>query len=422
MSRSIIPLSSSLIDEDNSGLLTRIARRLVHKQLSRITIGEIVLRENHTDYYFGQVSDDFPLRVTIDVKHSSLYRDVAFGGSSGSGEAYMNGSWHCSDLVGLVRIFLRNRSVLDSMDYGLTRFRAPLEKFLHRLNRNTRKGSRKNIHAHYDIGNDLFRLFLDETMMYSSAYYATDDMNLAQAAVAKLDLVCRKLALRETDHLLEIGTGWGGLALHAARHYGCRVTTTTISEEQYQLATERVNRAGLTDRVTVLKQDYRDLDGQYDKLVSIEMIEAIGHQYMGTYFDKCAQLLKADGMMLIQAITIREQLYESALSDVDFIKKYIFPGGFLPSVGAMSEAIGNCTDMKLFHLQDIGPHYARTLRDWRDNFFSRLEEIRNLGYSEEFIRLWEYYFCYCEGGFIERDIGTVQMLLAKPQNRRDPLI
>jgi len=422
MSRSIIPLSSSLIDEDNSGLLTRIARRLVHKQLSRITMGEIVLRENHTDYYFGQVSDDFPLRVTIDVKHSSLYRDVAFGGSSGSGEAYMNGSWHCSDLVGLVRIFLRNRAVLDSMDYGLTRFRAPLEKLMHRLNRNTRKGSRKNIHAHYDIGNELFRLFLDETMMYSSAYYATDEMDLAQAAVAKLDLVCRKLALRETDHLLEIGTGWGGLALHAARHYGCRVTTTTISEEQYQLATERVNRAGLTDRVTVLKQDYRDLDGQYDKLVSIEMIEAIGHQYMDTYFEKCATLLKADGLMLIQAITIREQLYESALSDVDFIKKYIFPGGFLPSAGAMTEAIGKCTDMKLFHLQDIGPHYARTLRDWRDNFFSRLEDIRSLGYSEEFIRLWEYYFCYCEGGFIERDIGTVQMLLTKPQNRRDPVI
>jgi len=405
MSRSIIPLSSSLIDEDNSGLLTRIARRLVHKQLSRITMGEIVLRENHTDYYFGQVSDDFPLRVTIDVKHSSLYRDVAFGGSSGSGEAYMNGSWHCSDLVGLVRIFLRNRAVLDSMDYGLTRFRAPLEKLMHRLNRNTRKGSRKNIHAHYDIGNELFRLFLDETMMYSSAYYATDEMDLAQAA-----------------HLLEIGTGWGGLALHAARHYGCRVTTTTISEEQYQLATERVNRAGLTDRVTVLKQDYRDLDGQYDKLVSIEMIEAIGHQYMDTYFEKCATLLKADGLMLIQAITIREQLYESALSDVDFIKKYIFPGGFLPSAGAMTEAIGKCTDMKLFHLQDIGPHYARTLRDWRDNFFSRLEDIRSLGYSEEFIRLWEYYFCYCEGGFIERDIGTVQMLLTKPQNRRDPVI
>jgi cyclopropane-fatty-acyl-phospholipid synthase len=212
------------------------------------------------------------------------------------------------------------------------------------------------------------------------------------------------------------------MALHAARYYGCHVTTTTISEEQYLLAKERVNNAGLADRITVLKQDYRDLDGQYDKLVSIEMIEAIGHQYMNTYFEKCASLLKPDGMMLIQAITIREQLYENALKDVDFIKKYIFPGGFLPSVAAMSEAIGKHSDMKVFHLQDIGPHYARTLKHWRENFFSKLEDIRKLGYSDEFIRLWEYYFCYCEGGFIERDIGTVQMLLTKPENRRDLVV
>jgi cyclopropane-fatty-acyl-phospholipid synthase len=212
------------------------------------------------------------------------------------------------------------------------------------------------------------------------------------------------------------------MALHAARYYGCHVTTTTISEEQYLLAKERVNNAGLSDRITVLKQDYRDLDGQYDKVVSIEMIEAIGHQYMNTYFKKCASLLKPDGMMLIQAITIREQLYENALKDVDFIKKYIFPGGFLPSVAAMSEAIGKHSDMKVFHLQDIGPHYARTLKHWRENFFSKLEDIRKLGYSDEFIRLWEYYFCYCEGGFIERDIGTVQMLLTKPENRRDLVV
>jgi cyclopropane-fatty-acyl-phospholipid synthase len=212
------------------------------------------------------------------------------------------------------------------------------------------------------------------------------------------------------------------MALHAARYYGCHVTTTTISDEQYLLAKERVNSAGLADRITVLKQDYRDLDGQYDKLVSIEMIEAIGHQYMNTYFEKCASLLKPDGMMLIQAITIREQLYENALKDVDFIKKYIFPGGFLPSVAAMSEAIGKHSDMKVFHLQDIGPHYARTLKHWRENFFSKLEDIRKLGYSDEFIRLWEYYFCYCEGGFIERDIGTVQMLLTKPENRRDLVV
>jgi cyclopropane-fatty-acyl-phospholipid synthase len=247
-------------------------------------------------------------------------------------------------------------------------------------------------------------------------------MTLDQASVAKLDLVCKKLELDSEDHLLEIGTGWGGLAVHAARNYGCKVTTTTISDEQYKLATEKVIEAGLDNRITVLKRDYRDLTGQYDKLVSVEMIEAIGHQYMRTYFEKCCSLLKPDGMMLIQAITIKDQLYKTALNDVDFIKKYIFPGGFLPSVTALSDVISKYTDMKLFHLQDIGPHYARTLKDWRDRFFSKLDEIRDLGYSDEFIRLWEYYFCYCEGGFIERDIGTVQMVLTRPDNRRDPVL
>ena len=291
MSRSIIPVPSNLIPDRNGGLLTRLARKLVHNQLGKIRNGQIVFREDHNEYYFGEVTDEFPVRVCIDVNHPSIYTDVAFGGSAGSGEAYMKGSWSCSDLVGLVRIFLRNRDVLDTMDYGLTRLKAPLHKLAHWLNRNTRDGSKKNISAHYDIGNDLFRLFLDKTMMYSSAYYENNDTTLDEAAVAKLDLVCRKLDLQSGDHLLEIGTGWGGLAVHAAQKYGCRVTTTTISEEQYRLALRSVADAGLEDRVTVLKQDYRDLSGQYDKLVSIEMIEAIGHQYMNTYFEKCCSLL-----------------------------------------------------------------------------------------------------------------------------------
>jgi len=421
MTRSIIPLPSNLIPDDNSAWLTRLARKLVHNQLSKIQTGEIVFRENHNEYYFGKVTDDFPVRVYIDVNHSSIYTDVAFGGSAGSGEAYMKGSWSCSDLLGLVRIFLRNREVLDTMDYGFTRLKAPVHKLLHLFNRNTRAGSKKNISAHYDIGNELFKLFLDETMMYSSAYYAKPDMTLHQASIAKLDLVCKKLDLQPEDHLLEIGTGWGGLAVHAATHYGCKVTTTTISEEQYRLAQQKVNEEGLGDRISVLMQDYRDLDGHYDKLVSIEMIEAIGHQYMNTYFEKCCSLLKPDGLMLVQAITIKDQLYKSALKDVDFIKKYIFPGGFLPSIEAMSAAIGKYSDMKLYHLQDIGPHYARTLNDWRERFFIKVDEIRKLGYPDEFIRLWEYYFCYCEGGFMERDIGTVQMVLARPGNRREPI-
>ena len=239
MTRSIVPLPSNHISEHNPGLLTRLARKLVHDQLAKIRTGEIVVRENHNEYYFGKVTDDFPVRVYIDVLHPSIYKDVAFGGSPGSGEAYMKGSWECSDLLGLVRIFLRNRDVLDTMDYGLTRLKAPIHKIMHLFSRNTRKGSKKNISAHYDIGNDLFKLFLDDTMMYSSAYYENPQMTLDQAAVAKLDLVCQKLDLKPDDHLLEIGTGWGGMALHAAQNYGCRVTTTTISEEQYRLALKK---------------------------------------------------------------------------------------------------------------------------------------------------------------------------------------
>lgn len=399
--------------------IVRIAQRLIYRQLDKIVNGEIIVRDGRDELYFGKTTDDFPHPVHITVTDNSFYIDVAFGGSSGSGEAYMKGSWKCSDLLSLIRIFLRNRHVLDAMDYRLTRLKGPLHKLGHMLNKNTKEGSKKNICAHYDIGNDLFKLFLDPTMMYSSAYFKHDDMSLSQASIAKLDLICQKLQLDTEDHLLEIGSGWGGLAIHAATHYGCRVTTTTISDEQYVLAQQLIMDAGLDDRITLLKQDYRDLTGTYTKLVSVEMIEAIGHQYMNTYFDKCSSLLADDGIMLLQAITIADQYYESALKDVDFIKKFIFPGGFLPSVSTLCNSIATVTDMKLFHLQDIGPHYAKTLNAWRQRFFDNVNEIAKLGYPDEFVRLWDYYFCYCEGGFIERDIGTVQMLLTKQQCRID---
>jgi len=421
MKTSIIPLSKESIEEDKSFWMDRVARKLVHAQLSNIENGEIVIREDGNEYYFGSVSEEFPLRVYLDIHHSSVWSDVAFGGSSGSGEAYIKGSWSCNNLLGLVRIFLRNRHVLQQMDKRMTRLKAPLHKSLHWLSRNTRKGSRRNIGAHYDLGNDLFELFLDPTMMYSCAYYPSQETSLNEAAVAKLDRICQKLELKPEDHLLEIGTGWGGFAMHAAKHYGCRVTTTTISRQQYELAHQRVQEAGLEDRITLLFEDYRDLSGQYDKLVSIEMIEAIGHQYLDTYFDKCSSLLKPNGMMLLQAITIADQRYEEALREVDYIKKFIFPGGFLPSIAAMSKSVARVTDMKLFHMDDIGPHYARTLAHWRERFFDRIDQVRESGYSDAFIRMWEYYLCYCEGGFEERDIGTVQMLLTKPEARREPV-
>ncbi|HSW51639.1 MAG TPA: cyclopropane-fatty-acyl-phospholipid synthase family protein, partial [Sulfuricaulis sp.] len=297
------------------------------------------------------------------------------------------------------------------------RLTAPARKLFHWMNRNSRTGSRRNIAAHYDLGNEFFRLMLDETLMYSSAVFERPDMTLAEAQRARLDRICRKLALGPRDHVLEIGTGWGGFALHAATHYGCRVTTTTISREQYALAQERIAQAGLSDRVTVLLEDYRDLRGEYDKLVSIEMIEAVGHEYYETFFARCSALLKPDGLMLLQAITIADQRYEAARKSVDFIQRYIFPGSCIPSVSVMAQAVARATDMKLLHLEDIGPHYATTLRHWRERLYANADAVRQLDLSEEFLRMWEFYLCYCEGGFAERALGDVQLLLAKPQNR-----
>ena len=421
MKTSIIPLSLDSMAADRSHWLDRLGRRLVHRQLSLIEQGEIVVREGDNETYFGQCCEAFPVPLRVEIKHARAWSDLAFGGSVGAGEAYLKGDWICGNPTELVRLFLRNRHVLAAMDRRVTRLQAPLNRLLHRLSRNTRKGSRRNISAHYDLGNDLFALFLDRTMMYSAAYYARPDMTLDQAAVEKTDLVCRKLELNRDDHLLEIGTGWGGFAIHAAKHYGCRVTTTTISRQQYDLARKRIDEAGLGDRVTLLFQDYRDLEGQYDKLVSIEMVEAIGHQYLDTFFAKCSALLKPHGMMLLQAITVTDQRYEQAVRHVDFIKKYIFPGGFLPSVSVMCASVARVADMKPFHMEDIGPHYARTLADWRRRFLANSDKVRDLGYPDAFVRMWEYYLSYCEGGFLERDIGTVQLLLTKPGCRREPV-
>jgi cyclopropane-fatty-acyl-phospholipid synthase len=259
-------------------------------------------------------------------------------------------------------------------------------------------------------------------MMYSSAVFEREDMSLEEASEAKLDRICRKLELSAEDHVLEIGTGWGGFAEYAARHYGCRVTTTTISREQYEFARQRIEAAGLSDRVELLLKDYRDLDGEYDKLVSIEMIEAVGHEYMDTYFDQCARLLRKDGMMLLQAITIADQRYQTALKSVDFIQRYIFPGGFLPSMTAMLDSVTRTTDMRIYHLEDIGEHYAETLKHWREGFARNLNRIWSMNYGEEFLRMWHYYYCYCEGAFRERAIGNVQVLFVKPGSRRDPLV
>jgi len=311
-----------------------------------------------------------------------------------------------------------NREFMNDVDSGWSRLSAPLLKGAHWLNRNDKDGSRRNIAAHYDLGNRFFELFLDETMAYSCGIFSSPETTLREASEAKFDAACSKLGLQPGQHLLEIGTGWGGLAIHAARHYGCHVTTTTISREQYELARERIARAGLADRVTLLLEDYRDLRGQYDALVSIEMVEAVGHHYLDTYFRQCSRLLKPTGAMLLQAITIRDQFYAQAIGSVDFIKRFVFPGSFIPSVRALVDSAARVTDLKLFHLEDIGPDYARTLRLWRERFLARLPEVRAQGYPDSFVRMWEFYLCYCEGGFEERQLGDVQMLLTKPRSRR----
>lgn len=401
--------------------LDGIAKRTLLSRLRELRDGVLVLHDAGDTFCFGRASARCPLHVSIVVKDPRFYSDVAFGGSIGAGEAYMAGYWQASNLTELVELLAVNRHVLDDMEGGLAAWTQPMQRALHWLNRNTREGSRRNIAAHYDLGNDFFRLMLDETMMYSSAIFREPGMSLYEAQVYRMDQVCRKLDLQATDHLLEVGTGWGGLAIHAAEQYGCRVTTTTISREQYELASARVQAAGLSDRVTLLLEDYRNLAGRYDKLVSIEMIEAVGHQYYDEYFRRCGGLLKADGLMLLQAITIADQRYENAKNSVDFIQRYIFPGSCIPSVTALLRAATGNSDLRLLDLEDVGLHYAITLQRWRENVEQHRERILALGYSREFLRMWEFYLCYCEGGFLARAISDVHMLLAKPDNRRPVL-
>ena len=400
--------------------LERILRGRLIAQMREIRECEVRLIDADGDLRLGTPALDpaQTLRTTIRVSDPGFYRHIAANGSVGAGEAYMDGLWDCSDLVALVRILVRNRDRLDAMETGLARFGGLVMRALHAFQRNTRVGSRRNIAVHYDLGNELFRLFLDENLMYSSAIFARADESLEIAQQRKLDRICQKLELAPSDHVIEIGSGWGGFALHAARNYGCRVTTTTISQQQFDLASQRVQEAGLGERITLLRQDYRDLQGQYDKLVSIEMIEAIGHQYLNTYFGKCASLLRDNGMALVQAITIEDHRYEQALNSVDFIKRFIFPGSFIPSIAAMQNALARSSDFKLFHLEDIGPSYALTLNHWRRRFHAQLRQVRALGYPERFVRMWEFYLCYCEGGFIERSIGNVQLLLTRPRCQR----
>jgi len=395
----------------------RLARRALFRLMYRLGHGRLVLTDSFDERSFGTDHDPGEYRTRVHVADPSFYLDVILRGTLGAAEAFMQRKWDTTDLTSVVRILLANRDVMERMNSVWAWAGRPFLRLAECRHRNTRSQSRRNIHSHYDLGNEFFELFLDPTMMYSSAVYPHENATLEEASLHKLDLICQKLQLGPDDHLLEIGTGWGGLAMHAAQRCGCRVTTTTISNEQYTKARQRIDSAGLSDRITLLKRDYRDLEGQYDKLVSVEMIEAVGPEYLDTYFEVCSDRLKPNGRMLLQAIVIDESIYDRYIRSVDFIRKYIFPGGALPALPVIQDSIGRVTDLRFVHLQDIGADYARTLREWYERFTSRLDDVRRLGYPDEFIRMWQYYFCYCEGGFREKTIRDLQIVFDKPACR-----
>ncbi|MBB1269314.1 cyclopropane-fatty-acyl-phospholipid synthase family protein [Shewanella sp. SR44-3] len=388
-------------------------RSLVLSLLNKIQGASIELIEGAAHSVHGQ--RDAPLTGQLVVHDASFYRDLITAGSIGAAEAFLDGKWTSPNLTRLVQVMAINQAQLDALESKMQWLAKLKNLLLKRKNINTEQGSKRNILAHYDIGNELYERFLDNSMLYSCAIYSEQAQSLGQAQQNKMRVICERLELTQGQHVLEIGTGWGGLAIFMAQEYGCHVTTTTISEAQFSFAQQQVIALGLSDKITLLKQDYRKLTGQYDKLVSIEMIEAVGHEYMASFFEICSQRLKADGKMLIQAITIADGRYEKYRKGVDFIQKYIFPGGCLPSIAVMTAQLAQRTDLVIDEVQDIGLHYARTLNDWRLAFEHSWDELKGLGYSEEFKRLWLFYFSYCEGAFLERVISTHHLVARKPR-------
>jgi cyclopropane-fatty-acyl-phospholipid synthase len=397
--------------------LDRWLRDRVVQRMSAIDQGSLVIKDSVGDVHLGQRDDAGEAVGRVIVHDLAFWRLMATGGSVGAAESYMAGLWDSPDLVAVIQVLARNREALEHMDQGGARVSGWLLNLWHRFNRNSLTGSRRNIAAHYDLGNDFFAAWLDRRMMYSSGLFEDETDSLEHAQVNKLERICRQLDLRSSDRLLEIGTGWGGLALHAARHYGCRVTTTTISREQYDHACREVQKAGLGDRIDVLMEDYRDLNGRYDKIVSVEMIEAVGHQYLDRYLATIDGLLEPDGLALLQAITIEDFRYQNALKSVDFIKRYIFPGSFIPSVSAITASMARATRLGLIELADFGASYALTLKHWRQRFEAAWDDIASMGFDETFRRRWLFYLAYCEGGFRERAISDVHLLLAGPGYR-----
>lgn len=393
--------------------LDKRCRAIVHRVFEKITDGQLEIIEGSKHLFFPENNSDTNLQGKINIHDMSLYRDFVKGGSIGVAEAFIDGKWSSPNLTNVIRIFAKAQQQTDSLESSQSWSNKIKNALSHWQNRNTQSGSKRNILAHYDLGNELYTRFLDPKMMYSSAIYPNETASLEEAQSYKLHTICERLSLTSADHLLEIGTGWGGLAIYAAQHYGCKVTTTTISDAQHEYAQTRINELGLNEQITLLKKDYRDLTGSFDKVVSVEMIEAVGYEFLPSFFKQCNDRLKPGGKLLIQSITIADQRFEYYKNNVDFIQKYIFPGGFLPSVNVLSDHITKHSNMVVERLDDIGLDYAKTLNDWRQNFLASWSELTTLGYDETFKRLWLFYLAYCEGAFLERSTSTVHIVARK---------
>jgi cyclopropane-fatty-acyl-phospholipid synthase len=398
-----------------SELLTSFAKTTFLKSLESLRGGSLRLVYGGRTHDFGERESN--LQSVVIIRSDRFFRRALFNGDVGVGESWMDGDWVSPDLVSVVRLAVRNLACLEGSNPFLSAVSRLFDRIGHRLRHNSVSGSRRNIEAHYDLSNDFFRLFLDQSMMYSCAFYESADDSLERAQFQKLDRICRHLKLRPEDHVLEIGTGWGAFAEHAVRHYGCRITTTTISRQQFEYAADRFDSFSAGSRIELLFEDYRDLRGQYDKLVSIEMFEAVGLRYYDQFFSVCDRLLRPDGAMLLQTITINDRTFPSYRHRADWIQKYIFPGSELASVSEILRSLARATSLTLHHAEDIGTHYARTLASWRNRFRHALPEVRALGFDERFIRMWDYYLAYCEAAFVERHIGDAQLLLTKSTNQ-----
>ena len=394
--------------------MNHLYKKIIHQRLSQIKDAHIIINDGKSINKYGKPGN---LSAKINILDTAFYKNIILGGTIGASESFIRGEWSSPNLTNVIRVLARNTEAQDKLENLFTLLSQPFLKVMHKLNENSVRGSKKNISRHYDLSNDFFSLFLDKNMMYSSAIYKSRKTSLEDASTNKLDVICKKLNLKKTDHVIEIGTGWGGFAIYAAKNYGCNVTTTTISIEQYKFAKQKIKEAGLGKKIKVLLKDYRLLKGQYDKLVSIEMIEAVGYQFYDEYFKIIGQLLKNDGEALIQAITIKDQRYSKAIQSVDFIQKYIFPGSCIPSITAIQNSLTSSTDLVINDIRDIGHHYARTLADWRKRFLKNKQEIRKLGFDDKFLRMWLFYFAYCEGGFEEKVISDIHLHITKPGYR-----